>query len=234
MCVTSGNKEKAIMTDDAQRRALKALAAPKSGAVVPANRSGRDLIAAGARAAAAGRTAPNDDTKKVTALVDRINQAAARPVSSSASPKAEAAAEVRAPAEESKGALLVRIKESAARPSPIRPVVKAPEPAPIVEAPAAAPAPVPAVVPATAPAVPSPAGQIVPVEIAPGQTVPVEVPPNAGNGQPIVVNVNVVNEQRGPYWPYGYGPYWGPYAGCRAANCPRWHGWSCTGLFCRW
>jgi hypothetical protein len=225
MCVTCGNKEKAIVADDALSRARKALAAPNSGAVVPANnRSGRDLIAA-AKAAAAKtmtavpvvRAAPNDQG---SALVARIKEAAApRPVSIQPKAVVEAPVAARAPADETKGALVARVREAAARPLPIRPVAKAPEPAPIIEPPVEAPAAVPATVPAA---------QIVPVEVAPGQTMPVQIPPNAaaGGGQPIVFNVTVVNEQR------GWGPYWPYWHGCGRFNCPHLRGLPCNRFWC--
>jgi hypothetical protein len=118
-----------------------------------------------------------------------------------------------APVGETKGtALIARMRDAAARPVPVRP--KPPEP-PKTEAPA----------PVEAPA-PSPATQVVPVEIAPGQTVPVEVPQNATGAQPIVVNVNVVNEQRGPYWGW---PYW---YGCGRFNCPHLRGLPCNRWLC--
>ena len=192
------------MADDALSRARKALAPPKGGAVVPAKRSGTDLI-------------------------ERARAAAQRPVP--AAPVVRTAP----PVVETKGAastaLVARVREAAARPVPVRPK---PEP---LNAPAPTKAEAPAPVPVAAPAqaLPVPVKQVVPVEIAPGQTVPVEiVPPNAAAGatpQPIVVNVNVVNEQRGPYWgPWPY-PYW---SRCAAWNCPRARGVPCTGWFCRW
>ena len=121
-----------------------------------------------------------------------------------------------APAGETKGtALIAQMRDAAARPVPVRP--KPPEPPTVVEA------PVPVEVPA-----PSPATQVVPVEIAPGQIVPVEVPQNGTPGaQPIVVNVNVVNEQR------GWGPYWSPYwYGCGRFNCPHLRGLPCNRWLC--
>jgi hypothetical protein len=190
------------MADDALSRAKKTLAAPKSGAVVPAARSGRDLIALAK--AAASRPSPS--------LVRADPRVRGNEVSET-KPQVSTALVVE------------RVREAAARPLPVRPK---PEP-PNEPAKADTPAPVPVAAPAQ---LPVPVTQVVPVEIAPGQTVPVEIPPNAGNGgQPIVVNVNVVNEQRGPYW----GPYW-PYPywhGCSAWNCPRRRGLPCTGWFCR-
>jgi hypothetical protein len=209
------------VTDDALSRARKALAAPTSGAVVPAGRPGRDLIAA-AKAAAARpmqtapivRAAPNDQG---LALIARAKEAAARPVSIQPKAMVEAPVTARAPADETKDALVARVKEAAARPLPIRPVVKAPEP--IVEVPVEAPSAVPATVPAA---------QIVPIEVAPGQTVPVQIPPNAAAGaqQPINVVVNVVNEQR------GWGPYWPYWHGCGRFNCPHLHGLPCNRFWC--
>jgi hypothetical protein len=225
------------MADDALSRARKALAAPKSGAVVPAERSGRDLIeqakAASQRplpTAPVVRAAPNDESKG-SALIARVKEAAPRPVS--APPKIEAQA---APSAETKAAastaLVERAREAAARPIPIRPVVKAPEPPPVVEPSVTVPVEAPTAVPATVPT-----AQNIPIEVGPGQTVvPVEVPQNAAGGtqQPITIVLNVENnhQQHGPYgWPY-YWPYWRPYVGCGRRNCPNLvgqvcHRWSC-------
>jgi RNA polymerase-binding transcription factor len=199
------------VADDALSRARKALQRPlpKSGAVVPAERSGRNDLIARARAAAR-------------------KPAAAPPVPVKAA----------APVEETKGtALIARIREAAAKPVPVRPVVKASEP-PNEPAPAKAgvEAPAPAEAPASVPAVQAasvPAMQTVTVPAVAGQQtvpVPVEVPQNAVNGsQPIVVNVKVVNEQRGwgPYWPYS--PYW---HGCGRVNCPHLRGLPCNRWLC--
>jgi hypothetical protein len=185
-----------VNNSDALSRAKKALPAPKNGAVVPADRSGRNDVIARARAAVQ------------------------RPAVNFAAP-----VKAVAPVEERKStALIARVREAASKPVPVRPVVKIPDP-PNAPAPAKAGVPVPVEAPA-----PVPATQIVPVEIAPGQTVPVEVSPHAASAsaQPIVVNVNVVNEQR------GWGPYWGPYwhASCARWGCPHRLGLVCTRWLC--
>ena len=123
-----------------------------------------------------------------------------------------------APSGETKGtALVARVRDAAARPVPVRP--KPPEPPKIV-------APVPVVAPAPVP-IPVPTKQVVPVQIAPDQIVPVEIPQNAAGAQsPINVVVNVVNEQRGPYWGW---PYW---YGCGRLNCPHLRGLPCNRWLC--
>jgi hypothetical protein len=80
------------VADDALIRARKALAAPKSGAVVPADRSGRDLIALAKTASQrpGGPAAPAvNETKsasRLPALVQRVREAAAKPVPVRAKP----------------------------------------------------------------------------------------------------------------------------------------------------
>ena len=160
-------------------------------------------------------------------LIASARAAAARPVPGGTAVQAR-------PVEAKGMALVTQLREAAARPAPARPNPPEPEP-PITETPApASPAAAP---PSSSTAVvPAPATAVVPVEVAPGQTVPIEIPQTAAAaGQPIVVNVNVVNEQRGgPWWwgPYWYGypdPYW---RGCGRRNCPHLVGQVCNRWIC--